>query len=526
MKTKLECIYLMNIALYLPLTDIPTFSLINSKCKDALDGLKINPITSGNERLLKQELHIIQHYFPRLETVYFKKETIIQLIDSYETYQECIPHVKLMRCNSQVDIIPNTISSSTDNSQFVNKIIKRIDRIQYHPSLNLNECYNLRHLVISDRLFLQHIDDLLNLKDYIHLELVTVEFLYGVYAFLEKEIENIITFCSKVNKVIFFIDFNSPIEYHFRNNNAKHSVLPSLKHCQVFQSIGNSLLFSLAYSDTISYIVTSEELSKLCHLFQSNKNERIIEKEMYSTIDKLYCPSFFSLDSKEKTRQMNNSCCPTKYISLPKEGTFTLPSSTYIIESLTEDQCIITNWEDLKTIKHIYSWNYNINTPKELYHIEKNKYPHNELEITITSLLYFCFIPLLIMLLFYSFLSIRFGNSQKIYTTILPGMILFLLNRTVFVYYLESFQRKHKKSLSSQSYILMTILFSFLFIIPLFFKRYEVHLFSFISFLFLETYQWEKIESLNGFTRIKRLLNGISPEFVKEEYNINDKKFD
>ena len=43
-QTQLECIYLMNVALYLPLKDIPTFVKVNSKTKDACDGLKINPI--------------------------------------------------------------------------------------------------------------------------------------------------------------------------------------------------------------------------------------------------------------------------------------------------------------------------------------------------------------------------------------------------------------------------------------------------------------------------------------------------
>ena len=49
-KTQLECIYLMNVALYLPLKDIPTFVKINSKTKDACDGLKVNPIDTINKK--------------------------------------------------------------------------------------------------------------------------------------------------------------------------------------------------------------------------------------------------------------------------------------------------------------------------------------------------------------------------------------------------------------------------------------------------------------------------------------------
>ena len=98
--TQLETIYLMNVALYLPLKDIPTFIQINSKTKDAIDGLRINPIDSGETFKRDKEMKIISTCFPRLETIQLTPQTLYRIFDCPEEYIEYFTdNIQFIRTN-------------------------------------------------------------------------------------------------------------------------------------------------------------------------------------------------------------------------------------------------------------------------------------------------------------------------------------------------------------------------------------------------------------------------------------------
>ena len=97
--TQLENVYLMNVASYLPLIDIPKFIQINHKAKESIESLRINPIDTGKRKEMKRNFHIINTYFPNLQTLYLRRRSYIEICSNPDKYRHLFPKVKLFRTN-------------------------------------------------------------------------------------------------------------------------------------------------------------------------------------------------------------------------------------------------------------------------------------------------------------------------------------------------------------------------------------------------------------------------------------------
>ena len=78
---------------------------------------------------------------------------------------------------------------------------------------------------------------------------------------------------------------------------------------------------------------------------------------------------------------------------------------------------------------------------------EENIFPHNEIQITVLSGLYFVYFALLVLSFIISILLNGFRSLDPLFTTTLPFFFLFVLNSTFFKYYLLDLP-KYVKNLS------------------------------------------------------------------------------
>ena len=153
----------MNISLYLQLKDIPTFVQINSKTKDACDGLKVNPIDTINKKYLyygneindKEEkkafklniikqLKIVNKSFPQLQTLCLHKYTFQFILENINDFREYIPNTKLFRTEKPVWIENPKINLKDEDCI---RIIDGLNRISIE-----NETVHKFNQVILDKL--------------------------------------------------------------------------------------------------------------------------------------------------------------------------------------------------------------------------------------------------------------------------------------------------------------------------------------------------------------------------------------
>ena len=538
--TQLECIYLMNVALYLPIQQIPTFRIINKKCKDAIDGLKINPITSGIKEELKTELNIINDCFPQLETFHLHHKSCQTISENPQYYNCDLPIVDIYRINKSFYLETNDIEVIQEESDYNtiimdsirSRINTKLNRISYHPSLDLNNCPNLEYLTISNRLFFQNIEMIESLVSSKRLKTITVEFPDGMYKIFDKEIERILFISKKVERIVFKIQFPEFIEDLIIKHQEKRNILPTFCYCRSICDVIDNIFFTFNYSSTFSELIFPYTfVTWFCDMIERTENDSDLRSILFQTFDKIYYPKYYVVSSKYQMNQVIASSSPLKTIYIMNKGTYKLPKETYDLYTNFADSCEIENWNDLNQLHHIYSFNYNVNTPKQFYSIETNLHPYNEKQITITSLLYFILFGLICLSLIITVLVslfIRPENPLELFgIVVLPFVILFNANSAFFLHYLAKLpqqnethswgrneERERYKNTDFMSYIVLIFVYIYLAIVSDY-RRRILLLFMIIA---TEKNRLEIILKWNGFSRLQRVLERVKTTFLNEKF--------
>ena len=348
--TQLENVYLMNVALYLPLIDIPKFIQINHKAKESIESLRINPIDTGKRKEMKRNFHIINTYFPNLQTLYLRRRSYIEICSNPDKYRHLFPKVKLFRTNR---FLPNKTFQLDD--PLVKRIQRGINRIELHNKTDSMRNYD--HLT-SVKLYPQTIisagkelmKNRLNLDQHI---IYTTD----TDILLTKPIIKYLNDFSKYYQV-------TCVEYKRISSSFdsfKKIIRKIVDRCE---EMNGKILFKLYYLNNIRVFFTLNELRRI------NRSEMKVY-DMNQLIDKDYYPYQFSYN--QITNYMEDYTCQEKIIHIKKSGTYHLPETTGTLICGKNAIVKISNWNDLNQLKKISHYDYNINTPKEFYSIEKNK---------------------------------------------------------------------------------------------------------------------------------------------------------
>ena len=493
---QLECIYLMNVSLYLPLQTIPTFIQINKKAKESIERLKINPIDSGNCYTREKELTIIQKAFPDIETIQLRSETIYQFVlfpMKYKSYiDDSIEHIRtnaFPQLSNQdlfeehYDYNVNNREKSEEEKQFVKRIALRLNRRNYSSIYNYvvtdlkeeeNQFDNCQHLKLSSSEISQLLSHIEKYPLGKRFKTITV----SLYSLLDLNQFNL-DFINKFNEIVDqFKQLKTITEYiilscdihfsslplFFRILNGK---LPDYVVVRLPYLFGNEFFITNTVIEKIMSIENTEDIGKILDIINDELQPSTLVIGDHENVLPHQFLSHFT--SPYKTILMNYTR------DLEEERIIDLPENTTVIKttiSSSNNVQIVGNWDKLKSIQRIEHNNYNINVSPEfvdcLVNTQENKSIEqwrNILQMA-NQFVFFFYFPMIFVCIYFN----GKDNLEKSVKQCFPLMCCqyFILAGLKAFRYIKLVKRKRKRFFyrdclpSPFGYILHFILFFFI----------------------------------------------------------------
>ena len=477
-KTQLECIYLMNVALYLPLQDIPTFVQINSKTKDACDGLKINPIDTVDNFSnynLKKQLSIVNKSFPRLQTLYLHASTFEYLLDNFNVFREYLPNVELFRSEKPVKFSKNYLHQFENDNYFI-KMKNNFKRIHlFDSSVELSHQYSLDYVSISDggnyygisfeekmNRFIQEIE----LCEYFHSKYISIPESFYFY-----NLNFWKTISQKLSDYCDYLIVNIEL-YNINQDNISNlmDIFPNNTIFHVDIGKGNKYFIPIEYKN--------EFFNKLTFFLQQHHSRPL----MNEYFNELFYPHTFCINYQidAKYELMNFTSEHMKIILGCDIRKISLPPNTKIIDCRNCKYCKIDNWEELTKVKRIENSNFNINTPMK-YWLREYTEDKKSVKTKMTFRNYFLTFVFVFLHLFMnisyiiSMITNGFFSFKEHSNALFPYYSIYIMI-TIFIELKEMISLQQNKKISDVfGDILNIILFSFQqlsFILPILIAKY------------------------------------------------------
>ena len=523
--TQLECIYLMNVALYLRVEDIPTFIRINNKAKDAIEGLHINPIDTGNYQTRENELKIIHKSFPKLETLQIQYNTLYKILTEPEKYSYLFnekiqfirtndfPHKSIEDYFEKNDIPQEPMSVMKENKmtererdQLLERLYTSMNRLKYLFS-SYNPLKDVDYDVLSGYIehFTIHMNDIEHFiqhyqghQIYKKFKTITIlyDFSYGInLSVIIRNLNYLKMFCNYI--IVSVNDFDVKWFAHICLRYADE--FPDFVHVRFPSIFGKQFQMSISFMNEYLY----KDFRKMLREYNYEYDDVAIPSKEYlfKKIDEHFQPYQFELtnfpDSLEQSSLMWFSS-PQKIITVnchtekeKEERIFNLPESTEIIK-VGYGPCkqFINNWNELNHIKRIEHNNYDINVPLKyvdcLVNVKENKDVEKK-KNTLHKSIFFTNIIFIIMT-FFSMIVNGSNNYEKHYKFCFPIMCCQIILHGILKSFrsIQLFYVKRKRFKNECYYDIVKKIITYL--IPIYINKSATYCCLYFTYIFKRIY--------------------------------------